>query len=244
MKKQKMILICLGVFFFLSSSVLVAQDNDEENESKYSFSVGADLVSRYVWRGLDFGNAPAVQPGFAFTTGGLEIGAWGSYSLSSNTGGLEADLYASYSFDFGLGLVVTDYYFPGEALMLSDSDGMIIPMRFGNYFDFENAHTFEFGATYGIGGLSLGAYYMATDDGDLYFEAGYGFSLFDVFIGAGNGAYTVEDEGEEDTFGIINLGLSTSKEIKISESFSLPMFGSIILNTNSEQIHFVVGVSL
>src|SRR6056297_1889926 len=74
-------------------------------------SVGADLVSRYVWRGSDFGNAAAVQPSIAFTEGNLEIGAWGSWALNGAPGGNENDLYASYSFK-NFSFTVTDYFFP------------------------------------------------------------------------------------------------------------------------------------
>lgn len=39
------------------------------------FGLGADVVSRYVWRGTDFGNAASVQPYISYTAGVLEIGA-------------------------------------------------------------------------------------------------------------------------------------------------------------------------
>lgn len=44
--------------------------------------------------------------------------------------------------------------------------------------------------------------------------------------------------------GIINLGFSLSKEIKISENYSLPVFGSVITNPEAENIFMVFGVSL
>ena len=37
---------------------------------------GADMVSRYVWRGTDFGNAVSVQPGMSYSTVSVEVGAW------------------------------------------------------------------------------------------------------------------------------------------------------------------------
>ena len=43
-------------------------------------SLGADMVSRYVWRGADFGESMSVQPALTLGFGGLEVGAWGSYS--------------------------------------------------------------------------------------------------------------------------------------------------------------------
>lgn len=234
------ILVVLGVV--LLTPVSVKAQEEEAEESGSAFSVGADLVSRYVWRGTDFGNSPAIQPGISFSTGGFEIGAWGSYSFSSNTGGAEADLYAGYSFDFGLSLGVTDYYFPGESLdMMGSVDslgvliGTIAPSRTGAYFD-GDAHAIEIAAGYEIGGLSLLAGYFIG--GDIYTEIGYSFGVVSVFAGAGNGAYTLDGN-----FMLCNVGLGVEKEIKITDSYSLPMFGQLILNPDSKQVHWVVGVS-
>ncbi|MBN1949961.1 MAG: hypothetical protein JW801_02105 [Bacteroidales bacterium] len=239
MKNFRTLLLVVTMVAFVAPVTVSAQ---EEEESGSSFSVGADLVSRYVWRGTDFGNSPAIQPGVSFSKGGFEVGAWGSYSFSSNTGGAEADLYAGYSFDFGLSLGVTDYYFPGESLDITgmvDSMGTMIgtlsPSRSGAYFS-GDAHAIEIAAGYEIGNLSLLAGYFLS--GDIYGEVGYSFGDVSVFVGAGNGAYTL-DGG----FMVCNVGIGVEKEIAITESFSIPMFGQLILNPDSKQVHWVVGVS-
>lgn len=237
MKNFRTLLLVVTLFAFIAPVTVNAQE-----ESESPFSIGADLVSRYVWRGTDFGNSPAIQPGVSFSKGGFEVGAWGSYSFSSNTGGAEADLYAGYSFDFGLSLGVTDYYFPGESLDFGgtvDSMGMMMgslaPSRSGAYFS-GDAHAIEIAAGYDIGNLSLLAGYFLS--GDVYGEVSYSFGDVSLFVGAGNGAYTLDGE-----FMLCNVGLGIEKEIPITESFSLPMFGQLILNPDSQQVHWVVGVS-
>lgn len=45
-------------------------------------------------------------------------------------------------------------------------------------------------------------------------------------------------------FNVVNLGLSTIKAIVISEKFSLPLTGKVILNPNKDQIFFVLGFTL
>jgi hypothetical protein len=60
-----------------------------------------------------------------------------------------------------------------------------------------------------------------------------------LFLGAGNGAYTADD----DDFMICNLGMSVEKEIKVTDSFAIPVFGQLILNPSTEQVHWVVGFS-
>ncbi len=198
------------------------------------FSTGLDIYSSYIWRGLKFGTGAAFQPSVKFSAGGFTIGGWGSYSTGSEEAP-EADLYAGYTFSLGenasLGVTLTDYYFPGTP-----------------YFD-GNSHYFEPMLTAGLGNLSLTAAYMLYDaapsgSGDLYIEAGYTAGPVVLKIGGGNGQYTYEDENEDDKFGISNISIGTSKEIKITDSFSIPVNGSVILNPSSEQLFIVVGISL
>ncbi len=214
------------IALLISSASIFSISAQEETESP--FNVGADFVSRYVWRGLDFGNAPALQPTFEFAAGNFSIGAWGSYTLSASPY-LEADLYAGYAFDFGLSVLVTDYYFPAaEFGAVTDN----------SYFDVD-AHTFELGLSQEIGDFYISAFYFLNANDDLYFETGYSFTHFSVFAGAGNQSYTSDGE-----FMVTNFGISTAKEIKISDSFSLPVSGAFIINPELEQVNIVFGFSL
>ncbi len=215
------------LFALLISSAGIGMVSAQE-ESESPFSVGADFVSRYVWRGLDFGNAPAVQPMVEFAAGNFSIGAWGSYTLSASPY-LEADLYAGYAFDFGLSVLMSDYYFPAAEF------GALTDM---SYFDID-AHTFELGLSQEIGDFYVSAFYFLNANDDLYFEAGYSFEHFSIFAGAGNQSYTSDGD-----FMLTNFGISTSKDIEISDTFSLPVSGALIINPDLEQIHIVFGFSL
>jgi len=216
--------LLVALFLVMGSfSPVKAQD-----DSGSPFSIGADFVSRYVWRGLDFGNGPAVQPTFEFSKGNFAIGAWGSYTMNSNDY-LEADLYASYAFDFGLSVIATDYYFPAAELgVVTDS----------SYFDID-AHSFEIGLSQAIGDFYISAFYFLNLDDDIYFEAGYSFEHFNLFVGAGNQSYTSDAD-----FMVTNFGISTSKEIKITDNFSLPVNGALVFNPDLQQFNIVFGFSL
>ncbi len=215
--KRKFTLLVVAVIVFFSSSSF-AQDGG-------SFDAGVDLYSNYVWRGTKFGSGPAAQPWLEYSVGGFAIGAWGSYGFTDNESP-EADLYASYGFDLGesssLTFTVTDYYFPGDL-----------------YFE-GTSHYFEPMVSLGLGDFSLtGAYMMNDGEGDLYLEAGLSVGGVDIALGAGDGAYTVDGE-----FTVCNISVGTSKEIKLTDSFSLPLSGAIVLNPSSEQFNIVVGISL
>ncbi len=220
-----------GVLTLLVISFLVLPKNLKAQEEDTSpFSVGGDLVSSYLWRGTKFGTGPAIQPYLELVLGNFSMGGWGSYAFTTNEGA-EADLYLSYGFDFGLTIGITDYYFPGT-----------------NYFDFSDstgAHALELNLDYEIGGLSIGANYFlneaggaGTAGGDMYFELGYSFNSFGLVLGAGDGWHTPDGE-----FALCNIGITSSADIEITNSFSLPVNGALILNPATEQFHVVVGVT-
>ncbi len=188
-----------------------------------SLEVGADVVSSYVWRGTKAAGA-SIQPGVTFSTGGFSLGAWGSAAIDNGLD--EMDLFASYAFDFGLSVGLTDYYYPGV-----------------KYFD-GTSHGVELNLGYGIKDLSLAGNYMlnqgaGTAGGDMYFELGYAFKSFNIFAGAGNGWHTPDG-----SFSLVNVGLSTSKDLKITDSFTLPLSGSVILNPKTQQFFIVAGITL
>ena len=72
--------------------------------------MGADVVSRYVWRGTDVGDSPAVQPSISYTMGAIEVGAWSSWSVSAS-GANENDLYVTYAAG-PMSVTLTVYFFP------------------------------------------------------------------------------------------------------------------------------------
>lgn len=192
------------------------------------FTTSADFVSSYVWRGTQFSGV-SIQPTIDFTAGGFSIGTWGSAGFD---GFMEMDLYAKYAFGFGLTVGLTDYYYPGT-----------------DYFDISKAngaHGLEANLGYTIGGLSVSANYIfneaggaATTGGDKYFELGYAFPQFSIFAGAGDGWHTPSG-----SFGLVNVGLSTTKTIKVTETFSLPLKGTLILNPTTKQYYVVAGITL
>ena len=210
-----MIVLCAGAF---------AQESN--------WSASADFVSSYVWRGLYLSN-PSIQPTVSYSSGGFTMGVWGSAGFD---GYLETDLFASYGFDFGLSLGLTDYYIPS---IQPDPD----------VFDFSKetgAHALEINAGYAVGGLSLSANYIlneaggiASMGGDKYFQIGYDYGNVGVFVGGGDGWHSLSTK-----FNVTNIGLSVTKEIPITSSFSIPLKGSVILNPNTEKFYVVAGITL
>ena len=197
----------------------------------YSQDFGADLVSSYVWRGTQFGSGAHIQPYMDLGSGNLTGGVWGSFPTSAKGGGNELDLWVSY--DFGpLALTITNYTFPGEGGAYSEGEGL-----------FEGDYT-ELAASTSLGGIDISAGYF-TEVEALYVEVGTSVGAIDIALGYGDdqsdplnlGTYAGGGSG------LVNMSFSGSKDIQITDSFALPVFGSFIVNTEAETAFLVFGVS-
>ena len=193
----------------------------------YSQDFGADLVSSYVWRGTQFGSGSHIQPYMDLGSGNLTGGVWGSFPTSAKGGGNELDLWVSY--DFGpLALTITNYTFPGEGGVYSKGEGLF------------NGDYTELSASTSIGGVDLSAGYF-TEVEALYIELGTSIGAVDVALGYG--------DDQSDPFyadggsGLVNMSFSGSKDIQISDSYALPVFGSFIINPEAETAFLVFGIS-
>jgi hypothetical protein len=189
------------------------------------WTAGADLYSSFVWRGTRQ-SGPAVQPEIEFSSGFFTAGAWGSFDFNDYQ---EVDLYMSFALNEVISVGIQDYYLPTLS-----------------YFDYSAAsgsHTFEINLDYSSEHVWLSGNCVINEageigsyGGDLYFEAGFSFDYFSLFMGAGNGWHT-----ESGGFNACNLGLEVSEEIEITDRFSVPVTGQLIFNPDREQLFLVVG---
>ncbi len=212
-----------------------------------SVSLGADLASRYVWRGADFGESLSIQPSLSIAGSGLEVGAWASYATNPSSAGVnEIDLWLGYTVEtassgsFSLGM--TDYYFPAPGapeLFNFDNDGAgahwLEP-----YVSYSGPESFPI--------TLLGAVFVHNDpDKSAYVEASYPVNVGDVELGVTAGASAGQSAlYGTNTFTFVNLGVSASKSIPITDQFSLPISVSYIVNPTpgASRSFLVVGLSL
>ena len=232
---KRIVLVFVAI---LSISTMKAQ---EEEASKASLDLGLDVQSRYIWRGIQLGgNSASAQPWAEFSSGGFAIGAWVAYNLGGLGEGNEADFYMSYAFSDAFAVTVTDYFFPGEGS--------------GGYFPYNNGHVFEAMLSYsGPIGITVATNFggaIEDENGDnaysTYVEASYETEIGGTPFSLAVGGVFGDDNGYyfTDGSGLINVTVGTSKEIKFSESFSLPVNAAITLNPDSEDIFLTFGFSL
>ncbi|MFA3783068.1 TorF family putative porin [Melioribacteraceae bacterium 4301-Me] len=236
---KKLSLIILFTYSIILTNQLKAQE----------LSVGTDLVSRYIWRGIDLGqNTPSLQPNIKFTFSDFNFGFWGAYSLSNPNGLNEIDIYTSYSLSLTkagtLSLGFTDYTNPNSGTKIGNIHNHNDPEGPG-------AHFIELNINYAAPqdipiSLSFNYFLYNVANNPIYFQLNYTTAVsgvdLNLFLGGTPGDnskyYGVSN------FSIINLGFTASKSVKITESFSFPLFGSIILNPSSENLFYVIGISM
>jgi hypothetical protein len=253
--------ILIGLILYANTSLCFSQDQSP-------FQLGADIMSRYIWRGMNLGgSSPSIQPWmkFDFLAGSpnhsLTVGAWGAYTFS-NTAGQEVDLFLIYSYKEFLSFTITDYFAPG----INPTYGR------GSFFNFnsdstshvlEGAVSFNGTQTFPLTFLFAMNFYgndarRINNDGSAgkimmsnYFEAGYradiGGVALNLFVGATLNQ-SDESAGEVGYYGntsagIINLGIKASKNLTITDSFSIPVQASIVTNPESGDIFLVFGFS-
>lgn len=206
--------------------------------------LGADVVSRYVWRGYDFGESASIQPALAVTAGGLEVGLWSSYAVDDVSAN-ELDLYVSYTAG-PVTLGVTDYTFPPADLF--DFSNYDDPDGAGSHF----VEPFVSVATPAGLGLYAGTFVWNDPAYSTYLEVNYGDEVAGTEVGVALGSVLALDLPEEgatlygttDTFALTNLAVSAGKAIPITDQFSLPVFAQYVINPYTEQGFLVFGVSL
>ena len=205
------------------------------------FKIGADVVSSYVWRGIEIGDSAAIQPALSYTFPGIGVvvGAWGSYAITDNVIDdlsnkhryQEVDLYATVPVG-PLSLTVTDYY--------------VVPFNTGSSnrtFDFtsDGPNVVELSVGYAQKNLSLlAAINVAGNDTNIgyknakYFEAGYKFYDKDGYTAKGVVGFGDEDyygnPANGDNIALVNTGISVSKDRYTA---------SYVYNPNTEKSNLV-----
>ncbi len=222
----------------------------QEKETNLSTDASFGVFSKYVFRGVEIGTDPCIQGGVSVTYDGLTMGFWASNNFSGTY--FEPNFYFEYSIS---NFIITLYdYDVGQGI------------DFFNYNTDETTHSDEIMVTYTISddfplSLSLATIFYGADKkldyidaitGEVflknnfstYIEASYPFQINENTISV-TGGITTHESGfyASDSFALINLGFSFEKSINVSESFSLPVGFSFIINPELGRAYCVMSLS-
>ena len=224
--------------------MMIATGYSATAQDKVETTVAADFVSSYIWRGQDCGSV-AIQPTLGIGYKGLSLSAWGSYGLTDPDDVKEFDLTLAYTTG-GFNIGVTDYWF---------SVGLDPDARYFKYDAHGTNHVFEANIGYDFGFASLQWFTnFAGNDGlnkddkraySSYAELAIPFKLATVDWTATAGVVPWATSLYGTTgFAVTNVSLKATKDIKVTDTFSIPVFGQIVGNPCSQKAYLVFGFTL
>lgn len=230
----------IAYMILLSPILLTSLDGNAKSE--FEADIKADFVSQYIWRGQDLGDF-SIQPTLGVSWRGLSLSAWGNYGISNPDDTKEFDLTLGYSFH-GFNVGITDYWFNSPN-----------PKYFA-YSAHDTSHVFEANVGYDFGPVSLQWFTnFAGNDGvnhsgkraySSYVEASVPFKFASLSWCATAGAvpYATSFYSDANGFAVVNVSLSATYDIKITDSFSIPVFASINTNPSNQKAALVFGFTL
>lgn len=221
-------------FLFTGISSVFAQT---DSLPAFTTSANVDLMSRYIWRGQEYGQSPSIQPGMSATWKDFTLGAWGAYKFTG-AGSQETDFYLSKETG-PLTIAIWDYW------CFCDTGAM----DFFNYSGKTTSHLLEAqvllsgGETLPFNLLGSYFFYGADSTRSVYLELQYqrSFGSTDMLLFTGfqpKGSYYADGAA------FVNVGCSLTKEIKVTDHWSLPLNISLIVNPYCKSVYLVAGITL
>jgi len=244
MKTRVLVLSALTLLSVWTVRAQEATASGSSEQQGLDFTISADLVNQYLWRGLDLGSV-SFQPTLGVAYKGLSLSAWGSVGIANASDNKEIDLTLAYTLG-GLNVSVIDYWF---------NSGLDPDNRYFKYDAHGTNHVFEGNIGYDFGFASLQWYTnFAGNDGagssgkraySSYVEATVPFGLAGAQWEATAGAVPyATDYYETNGFAVTNLTLRATKDIRVTDAFSVPVFGQLTGNPCSGKAYLVVGFTL
>lgn len=207
-------------------------------------NIQVDFRSMHVWRGIATSHVPSIEPSFEIYQNNYKTGIWVAQSIDGNY--TELDLYLSYNFH-NFSFTVYDYYCPSSIESSSEIT---------NYDRNSTKHTIELDLAYsGSQEFPLQILVATMIYGDdlnketnknnfsTYLEFSYSTEIdensLDIFIGLNpfKSYY-----GEK--LGIINAGLTASRNINLYNSIVIPFQASLITNPLTSSLFLCFGFTL
>ena len=229
---------------------------EPEPARAYTFGVGLDLYTRFLWRGVSFGEQWTLQPTASFAAYGLSVDLWASAApdQSSLVDYVGITLGYTYEASFGtFAVTLADWIFTQRytaegtvetgAPYLFDFDGN------GNgshWLDLTLAYTgpSAFPLT-----VEFGVVVYNDPDHSLYaglrydIDVGAGFTLtpeFGVVFGRSARWYLTD----ADPINVTNCALTLSRTVALGHGITLPLSIALVVNPESERVHIVAGVGV
>ena len=264
---KKILSLALAAITLLPASVSAQEAPEPESdwtELDFTASVSADLVSRYMWRGID--NAgPSFQPNLGIAWRGLSLDISGSTPLQKDDGIQDIDVTLGYSL-FGFNIGVTDYWTADVDVRnryFYFGDGPECPHQLEANLGYSckygslQAYTMFYGNDYKIDGKRAYSTYIELSVpfslGGLDWKASVGVTPFES-AGTTHEEEIINEKGKKQ---IVNRGdwmygesftcnmasIRATKELEFKH-FNVPVFVELHTNPYLQRANFVLGIAI
>lgn len=230
------------VLLFMCAVILSAQETVKISP----FSGSVEFTTKYLWRGQEYGEAPAFFPTLNYPIGDFSVYATGAYTFDKSW--READLGLSYSFK-GLTVGIVDYFYPTP---VGQND---------NYFNFksdETGHLLEGCITYEPSfapvSILISTFFYGADKNlegkqawSSYAELGYHHefkdeSIISMALGASlnKSLYNNFETG----FSIVNIAAKYQRDLYSKERISIPASVQFVVNPQKQKNYLAFSLGL
>ena len=190
---------------------------------EFNVTAKADFVSDYIWRGAYQNSGFSVQPTLGLSYGNLSLSAWGSQSLTKTDGAQEFDINLSYTIG---GDYKHDHHFEGT-LAYNFGENFPLTLSWSTMFaggddnkDGDRAYSTYINASYNI-----------ACPAEITLTPSVGFTPWKGMYDADGAAFT-------------DIALKASKNINITDHFSLPLFVQAIVSPSFDKTYLIAGLSI
>ncbi len=259
---KKNLLIAIMSMFTL---IIVAQ---EDTKTKGVFDFTASLHNQWFWRGYAVGPGPMTAAQASFKYGGFEIGTWNGYAFDGSF--KDTDLYLSYTTKSGFSIALWDIYNYSDYTAVNGFAGYgnHTQSDYFNYTGDQTRHFFDLSMSYTIPKTKLQLFLATIIEGrdrnpdnsnrySSYVKATYGFETkngvsispyasFGFALNSDNGGtfWQWTDSAVQDakSSGINEIGITLSKAIKITESYSIKANTGIVASPINRTTTGLLGI--
>lgn len=241
--KIKLLLLLLFTLPFVSIS---ADDSIPSNHDNSPFSISLELTTKYMWRAIEYGDAPTSFAIINYERKGFTAYAEGVYALNGSHS--EVDLGVAYNYKW-LSVGVNDYYYP-SSVGEKDHYFKLSSRKTGHYLEGAITVAPEKIPLW----LTLSTYFWGADKKpsndknaySSYAEIGYSYAfnennLASLAVGAAlnKGFYTDYEHG----FNVVNITAKYATSFKFGK-FRLPVSASYILNPYRNKSYVTLSIYL
>lgn len=221
---------------------VVSVQAQESNKCESNFHLGLDVQTKYIWRGMEMMTneaAPVVFPCLNYSNKGFYAYALGGYAINGKYA--EVDLGLSYTYKW-LTVALNDYYYP-TTNSADDHYFNLKKNETGHWFEGVITITPETIPVYlAVSNFFAGADKNAVGDQaySTYAELGghYDFlNAHQLALAVGAAFNKSCYNGYEHNFGICNIELKYTYNLKFKNDWTLPLSVAYIVNPVYEKSH-------